>query len=96
MGGRPYTEKHYNPNLRRWYSWESDDWNIERYNYYSRLDIMLLRRFNFKKINIITFMDLQNVFDRSNEWEKMYLEDGTTETALQYKQLTIGGIIIEF
>ena len=41
-------------------------------------------------------MDLQNVFDRSNEWEKMYLEDGTTETALQYKQLTIGGIIIEF
>jgi len=41
-------------------------------------------------------MDLQNVFDRINEWEKMYLEDGTTEMAHQYKQLTIGGIIIEF
>ncbi|SVB63652.1 uncharacterized protein METZ01_LOCUS216506 [marine metagenome] len=26
----------------------------------------------------------------------MYLEDGTTEMAHQYKRLTIGGIIIEF
>ena len=57
---------------------------------------MILRRFNFNKINIITFIDLQNLFNRSNEWEKMYLEDGTTEMAHQYKRLTIGGIIIEF
>ena len=57
---------------------------------------MILRRFNFNKINIITFIDLQNIFNRSNEWEKMYLEDGTTEMAYQYKRLTIGGIIIEF
>ena len=94
MGGRPHTKRHYEPTFRRW-SYD-DDWNTERYNYYSRLDIMILRRFNFNKINIITFMDLQNVFDRINEWEKMYLEDGTTEMAHQYKQLTIGGIIIEF
>ena len=57
---------------------------------------MILRRFNFNKINIITFIDLQNIFNRSNEWEKMYLEDGTTEMVHQYKRLTIGGIIIEF
>ena len=94
MGGRPYTERYYESTFRRWSY--SDDWNTERYNYYSRLDIMILRRFNFNKINIITFIDLQNIFNRSNEWEKMYLEDGTTEMAHQYKRLTIGGIIIEF
>ena len=57
---------------------------------------MILRRFNFNKINIITFLDLQNVFNRSNEWEYMYLPDGSKEMAFQYKQLPIGGITIEF
>ena len=94
MGGRPYTLREYEPTYRRWTY--DNDWNTERYNYYSRLDIMFLRRFNFNKINLITFLDLQNVFDRSNEWEYLYLSNGSKEMALQYKQLPIGGIIIEF
>ena len=57
---------------------------------------MILRRFNFNKINIITFLDLQNVFTRTNEWEYMYLSDGSKKMAYQYKQLAIGGITIEF
>ena len=56
---------------------------------------MILRRFNFKKINITTFVDLQNIFDRNNEWDQVYLDDGTIGMAYQYKQLPIGGIIIE-
>ena len=94
MGGRPYTERHYEPTFRRW-SYNSE-WNTERYNYYSRLDIMFLRRFNFNKINLITFLDIQNVFNKNNDWEYVYLPDGSKEMSYQYKQLPIGGITIEF
>ena len=95
-GGRPYTPKVYNFNYRRWYVDTESGFNAKRSNYYSRFDLMILRRFNFKKINVTTFIDIQNIFDRSNEWEIMYLDDGTTDMSYQYKQMPIGGIIIEF
>ena len=37
----------------------------------------------------------EGIFDRNNEWDQVYLDDGTIEMAYQYKQLPIGGIIIE-
>ena len=95
-GGRPYTPKHYNITYRRWFADPTEDLNTARYDHYSRLDIMVLRRFNFKKINITTFLDIQNIFDRDNVWEIMYLEDGSTEMSHQYKQLPVFGITIEF
>ena len=95
-GGRPYTPKVYNFHYRRWYVDTESGFNAKRSNYYSRFDLMILRRFNFKKINVTTFIDIQNIFDRSNEWEIMYLDDGTTDMSYQYKQMPIGGIIIEF
>ena len=94
MGGRPYTPRSYLPQHREWVF--SDNWNSERYNFYSRLDIMILRRFNFNKINIITFLDLQNVFNRNNQWEYVHLPDGRKEMAYQYKQLPVAGVTIEF
>jgi hypothetical protein len=57
---------------------------------------MILRRFNFKRINLTTYLDLQNIFDRNNEWDRVYLDDGTYKMSYQYKQLPVGGIIIEF
>ena len=57
---------------------------------------MILRRFNFNKINIITFLDLQNVFNRNNQWEYVHLPDGRKEMAYQYKQLPVAGVTIEF
>ena len=95
-GGLPYTSKKYNFQAREWYVDSNQDINDNRYDYYSRLDLMILRRFNFKNINITTFLDLQNIFNRSNEWEKIYLEDGTYTMSYQYKQTPIMGIIIEF
>ena len=75
----------------------ADDYlNTARYDHYSRFDIMVLRRFNFKKINLTTFLDIQNIIDRDNIWAIMYLEDGTTEMSLQYKQMPVFGITIEF
>jgi len=95
-GGRPYTPKVYDFRHRIWYIDPLADYNTERFDYYSRLDIMILRRFNFKKINLTTYLDLQNIFDRNNEWDRVYLDDGTYEMSYQYKQLPVGGIIIEF
>ena len=95
-GGRPYTPSHYNFTYRRWFVDPDEDLNTSRYGHYSRLDIMVLRRFNFNKINLTTFLDIQNIFDRDNIWAIMYLEDGTKEMSLQYKQMPVFGITIEF
>ena len=95
-GGRPYTPEDYDFIHRRWSKDSNADLNTARYDHYSRLDIMVLRRFNFKKINLTTFLDIQNIFDRDNIWAIMYLEDGTTEMSLQYKQMPVFGITIEF
>ena len=95
-GGRPYTPKVYDFHHRVWYIDSDADYNTERFDYYSRLDIMILRRFNFKRINLTTYLDLQNIFDRNNEWDRVYLDDGTYKMSYQYKQLPVGGIIIEF
>ena len=95
-GGRPYTPKVYDFHHRLWYIDSTADYNTSRYDYYSRLDIMILRRFNFKRINLTTYLDLQNIFDRNNEWDRVYLDDGSYEMSYQYKQLPVGGIIIEF
>ena len=51
---------------------------------------------SLEKINITTFIDIQNVFDRDNEWERVYYDDGTYEMSYQYKQIPVGGFIIEF
>ncbi len=95
-GGKPYTPKKYDFHHRIWYLDPNDNLNTERYGPYGRLDVMVLRYFNFKKINLTTYFDLQNIFDRNNQWERVYLEDGTYEMSYQYKQLPVGGIIIEF
>jgi len=95
-GGRPYTPKVYDFHHRVWYIDSDADYNTERFDYYSRLDIMILRRFNFKRINLTTYLDLQNIFDRNNEWDRVYLDDGTYKMSYQYKQLPVGGIMIEF
>jgi len=94
--GLPYTPQRYDFIYRKWYLDPEGELNSFRYDYYSRLDIMLLRRFNFKHINLTTFLDLQNVFNRDNEWERVYLDDGTYEMSYQYKQMPVMGIMIEF
>ena len=94
--GLPYTPQRYDFIHRKWYLDPEGELNSFRYDYYSRLDIMLLRRFNFKHINLTTFLDLQNVFNRDNEWERVYLDDGTYEMSYQYKQIPVMGIMIEF
>ncbi len=96
MGGRPYTPKTYDHNIREWYVNSTDAWNTARYDNYIRLDILLQQRFNFNKMNLVAFWDIMNVFNRDNPWETVYLKDGSTEMAWQFKTFPVGGIILEF
>ena len=96
MGGRPYTDRNYDHNIRRWYVDSSQPWNTLRYEPYIRLDLMLLQRFYFEKVNVVAFWDFLNVMNIDNPWEYIYKADGTKEMAWQYKTMPIGGLIIEF
>ncbi len=96
VGGRPYTPMVYNHNVRRWYTYWGQEWNTERFGHYFRFDIMLLQRFYFKKMNLVAFWDIMNVFNRDNPWDWQYYEDGTKEMVLQYKTFPIGGVTLEF
>ena len=96
VGGRPYSPKVYNATVRRWYYSTGQELNSERLAPYQRFDIMVLRRFYFRRINLVTFVDIQNVLDRDNPWDIVYYPDGTTTTALQYRQFPVGGVILEF
>ena len=96
LGGRPYTPKTYDHNIRDWYISSGSDWNTERYGSYIRFDLMLQQRYYFNQVNMVVFYDFLNVFNRDNVWENIYLDNGTKKIAYQYKTIPIGGLIIEF
>jgi len=96
LGGRPYTQRTYH---REWHTWvtEADQrLNTLRYPVYHRLDLRLDRRFMFGSWNMVTYFDLQNVYNRDNIWGYSYEEDGDVEDILQFKVFPIGGLVVEF
>ena len=96
MGGQPYTPQHYDHNIREWYTNSDDRWNTERYGDYRRVDLMLKQRFYYKKLNLVVFWDIMNIFNRKNPYEYLYLEDGEKIMSWQYTTFPVGGMILEF
>ena len=96
MGGQPYTPKHYDHNIREWYTNANDEWNTERYGHYIRIDLMLQQRFHYEKVNLVVFWDIMNILNRKNPYEYVYLDDGTKIMGWQYKTFPVGGMILEF
>jgi hypothetical protein len=96
VGGKPYTPRHYDHNTRNWFTFQGQDWNNRRMQEYVRFDIMILQRFYFKKMNLVAFWDIMNVFNRDNPWDWQYYEDGTREVVWQYKTFPVGGLVLEF
>ena len=94
--GLPYTPMSFDFYQRKWFESSDSSLNSKVRDYYYRVDIMLLRRFNFNSVNLTTFIDIQNIFDRSNEWERVYFDDGTYQMSYQYKQIPVAGLIVEF
>ncbi|MCH7732014.1 MAG: TonB-dependent receptor [Candidatus Marinimicrobia bacterium] len=96
LGGKPYTPKVYNHTVRRWYTNEGADYNTERISPYHRFDIMILWHTRIGKMTLISYFDLQNVFNRDNIWDIQRNSDGTKEDVTQFKVFPIGGFTLEF
>lgn len=96
LGGRPYTKPLYYPHLQRWLEDETVLQNQHRYPAYHRMDIRLDRRFMFQGWNMVTYIDIMNVYGRDNIWAYSYQDEGTVENIYQFKVFPVGGITIEF
>lgn len=69
----------------------------ERSPAYLRLDVRADQRFRWRGVNVVTFVDIQNLLDRENVLE--YLWNAKTRSRDRVKQLArfiVGGVIVEF
>jgi hypothetical protein len=97
LGGRPYTEKTYDSTYRRWYVDERAPFNSSRYLDYQTLSLRFERRFGFGFFQMMYYFDLQNIFDRANVWQYLFV-DGRPKrsTVNQLPFFPAGGVIIGF
>lgn len=94
--GKPYTERTYNPYLRRWFTSWGTDMNTKRLPHYNRLDLMIVRRWLFEGSALVAYFDIMNVFGRKNIWQYNYKNDGTMEDIYQFSLFPVGGFTFEF
>ncbi len=96
LGGKPYNRPQYDPYLQHWYTPSDQDYNASRFPAYHRLDIQYTQRYIFKKVNLVFYMEVQNVYNRDNIWDYTYNSDGTVSRVSQYSLFPVGGFILEF
>ncbi len=96
LGGRPYTEPVYRPELREWVVEENQLLNTERYPAYHRLDLRIDKLYAYRNWNFTIFFDLVNLYNRGNLWSFQYNDDGSVDRVLQFNTLPVGGVTIEF
>ncbi len=95
LDGRPYTKQKYSSRYKRWYVDPEAPLNETRLKPYHRLDIRFERRYGFGFLQLIYYIDMQNVYKRENVW--MYLYSDKTGKRLTIDQIPFfvsGGIII--
>jgi hypothetical protein len=96
LGGRPRTESTYDERLQEWVD-RDGDYLASTYPDYHRLDLRFERRYGFGFLQMIYYIDLQNLYNRSNIWTYMYSDRRNTRTAIyQFSFFPAGGIIIGF
>jgi len=96
IGGKPYTSQIYNPMVRRWYVEEGVEYNTRRLSQYHRFDIMVLWHYNFGRVSLVSYLNIQNVFNRDNIWDIQRNSDGTKSKVYQFKVFPVGGFTLEF
>jgi len=96
LGGKPYNQPKYDPYLQAWYTPASQAYNASRFPAYHRLDIQYTQRYIFKKVNLVFYLEIQNVYNRDNIWDYTYNSDGTISRVSQYSLFPVGGFILEF
>jgi hypothetical protein len=97
LGGRPCLEKTYDTAYRRWYIDEHAPLNNARYLDYHALNFRWERRFGFGFLQMMYYIDFQNVYDRRNVWQYLFV-DGRPQrsTVYQLPFFPAGGMIIGF
>lgn len=105
LSGRPYTKRKFdNITYKRWYIDPNGPLNGERHEPYHRLDIRFERRYGFGFLQMIYYIDLQNIYNRENIWTYLYPEYDRTnpnqtierKAIRQFPFFPAGGIIIGF
>lgn len=96
LGGRPHTAPTYKPEYHTWIVDPATPLNAERYPVYHRLDFRLDRRYMFDGWNLVTYIDVMNVYGRENVWDYSYNSDGSKQKILQYQVFPVGGVTVEF
>lgn len=96
--GRPYTpyDVEQSTILRRGV-YQVDRFNEARYKDYSRMDIRVDKKWNFRKLSIVSYVELQNVLNTTNVytyfWNTYKNEMGTI---YQWAFLPVGGFSVQF
>lgn len=74
-----------------------NNFNGARYKDYNRLDLRVDKKWNFRNLSIVTYIELQNAFNTDNVysyfWNEYKNELGTIN---QWKFLPVGGFSIQF
>ncbi|MCK4339371.1 MAG: TonB-dependent receptor [Candidatus Cloacimonetes bacterium] len=96
LGGKPYTKPEYDPSLRRWRVLPEKDINNKRFPAYKRFDLHIHHRKFFDRINIVSYLEIDNLFNTKNIWDYTYREDGTKEKIYQWGRMIVVGVMVEF
>jgi len=100
LGGRPFTPPVYHPEWREWVVEETQQLNTERFPEYHRLDFRIDKRFIFESWNLVTFLDIINIYGQDNLWNYNYGFDSEKgperEDVLQFQVFPVGGVSLEF
>lgn len=76
---------------------QADKFNEVRFKDYNRLDIRVDKKWNFKKWSIVSYVELQNVFNVTNVFEHFWNEyKNEMGTIYQWAFLPVGGFSIQF
>lgn len=97
-GGRPYTP--YNIVLSEQNNrgiFATTDFNSVRYPYYMRVDLRVDKKFNFKKVSVVGYLEIQNLFNRENIYNYFWNEQkNKLGTIYQWAFFPVGGVSVQF
>ncbi|MBN2543256.1 TonB-dependent receptor, partial [bacterium] len=96
LGGRPYTEPTYHPELRVWSVDPGEPYNQVRMPEYINLDLHIQSRWYHGKWTLFTYFELDNALNRKNVWWYQRNDDGTVDPVYQRGQMFVGGVMVEF
>ena len=96
LGGKPYSDMTFVPNEHRWVLLETDEITSDRMKPYNRFDFHVERRWYYGSWSLLTYFDVNNLFNRKNILDYRYNDDGTRDEVYQFGRMIVGGIVVEF